>query len=245
MQACFFAISGVLPAEEAIAHDQGGDREDATASAGAEVVRRNFAAVDAALAHLHAVAPPATATAARRGRPLVAAAAPDFVKRVTAMMMAGKGDLLPVSAFPVDGTWPVATSQWEKRNIARRDPGLGPAHLHPVQPVRAGLPARGHPRQGLRARRSWPARPPRSCPTTSSPYDLKGHKYTLQVAPEDCTGCALCVAVCPAKDKARPAAQGDRHGAAARRCARRSARTTRSSSDLPELDPRSRCRAST
>ena len=92
---------------------------------------------------------PAQATATIALPPIVSDEAPDFVKRVTAVMLAGKGDLLPVSAFPVDGTWPTGTAHWEKRNLALRDPGLGRGDLHPVQQVRDGLPARGHPRQGL------------------------------------------------------------------------------------------------
>ena len=127
------------------------------------------------------------------------------MQRVTAVMMAGKGDLLPVSAFPVDGTWPVGTAQWEKRNIAAEIPVWDADDLHPVQQVRAGLPARRHPGQGLRPGRARPARPP-----TFKSDRLQGRraaracKYTLQVAPEDCTGCSLCVEVCPAKDKANP-----------------------------------------
>src|SRR5207253_9084642 len=85
-------------------------------------VKRNFEAVDATLAHLYEVSVPAAVTAGRGRPPLVAREAPDFVQRVTAVLMAGKGDLLPVSAFPVDGTWPVGTAKWEKRNIALEIP---------------------------------------------------------------------------------------------------------------------------
>ncbi len=93
---------------------------------------------------------PAEITATTKRPPIVSENAPDLVQRVTSVMIAGKGDLLPVSAFPVDGTWPTATTQWEKRNIAIEIPVWDERSLHPVQQVRAGLPPRRHPRQGLR-----------------------------------------------------------------------------------------------
>ena len=127
MQTCFFAISGVLPREEAILQIKK-SIDKTYGKKGAEVVRRNYAAVDETLAHLHEVKLPAAATSTRSRPPLIAEGAPDFVNRVTAVMIAGKGDLLPVSAFPVDGTWPTATAQWEKRSIALEipvwDPGI-------------------------------------------------------------------------------------------------------------------------
>jgi pyruvate-ferredoxin/flavodoxin oxidoreductase len=112
MQTCFFAISGVLPRQEAIACIKEAIRET-YGKRGPVVVERNFQAVDAALAHLHQVAVPDRVTSTRSRPPLVPAEAPDFVQRVTALMLAGKGDALPVSAFPPDGTWPVGTSRWE------------------------------------------------------------------------------------------------------------------------------------
>ena len=134
--------------------DQEGDREDLRQARARRSCKRNFAAVDATLAHLHEVAGAGGASTATQARPpIVPAEAPDFVKRVTAVMLAGKGDLLPVSAFPVDGTWPIGTAQVGEAQHRARDPGLGPGDLHPVQQVRAGLPARGDPRQGLRRRR--------------------------------------------------------------------------------------------
>ncbi|HEY6072524.1 MAG TPA: 2-oxoacid:acceptor oxidoreductase family protein, partial [Anaerolineales bacterium] len=125
MQVCFFAISGVLPREEAIARIKEAI-EKTYGKRGAEIVKRNFAAVDATLSHLHSVPIPPAATATRFRPPLVAKEAPDFVQRVTAVMMAGKGDALPVSAFPVDGTWPLSTTRWEKRNLADRIPVWDP-----------------------------------------------------------------------------------------------------------------------
>jgi pyruvate-ferredoxin/flavodoxin oxidoreductase len=202
MQTCFFALSGVLPRDEAIARIKGAI-EKTYGKRGGEVVKRNFAAVDATLAQLHAVKAPEAVTA-RQGRPpMVADAAPDFVKRVTAVMMAGKGDLLPVSAFPVDGTWPMGTARWEKRNLALDIPAWDAkvciqcnqcALVCPHAAIRAKVYAP----EGLAgAPATFKADDFRS-------VDMKGLKYTIQVAPEDCTGCTLCVQVCPAKDKSNP-----------------------------------------
>src|SRR6266498_1859922 len=121
MQTCYFAISGVLPREEAIAKIKKAI-EKTYGKMGADTVRRNFEAVDQTLARLHEISLPDAVSASRNRPPLVSERAPDFVQKVTAVMMAGKGDLLPVSAFPVDGTWPVATGKWEKRAIALEIP---------------------------------------------------------------------------------------------------------------------------
>ncbi|HEX6902640.1 MAG TPA: pyruvate:ferredoxin (flavodoxin) oxidoreductase [Thermoanaerobaculia bacterium] len=202
MQTCFFAISGVLPREEAIGRIKEA-AEKTYGKRGAEVVRRNFQMIDDALAHLYEVEVPATATSAHRRPPVVPDDSPDFVRKVTAVMMANQGDLLPVSAFPVDGAWPTGTAKWEKRNLAREIPVWNPdlciqcnqcALVCPHASIRAkvydavalaGAPA------GFRSRDYKAA-------------DFRGLKYTLQVAPEDCTGCGLCVEICPAKDKADP-----------------------------------------
>ena len=121
MQTCYFAISGVLPREEAIAKIKKAI-EKTYGKMGADTIRRNFEAVDQTLARLHEIPLPGAVSASRNRPPLVSEKAPDFVQKVTAVMMAGKGDLLPVSAFPVDGTWPVATGKWEKRAIALEIP---------------------------------------------------------------------------------------------------------------------------
>src|ERR1019366_9768834 len=121
LQTCFFAISGVLPREDAIARIK--YRIQKTyGSKGKTVVAQNFAAVDGALARLHAVAIPATATSRTERPPIVPASAPDFVLNVTAMIMADLGDEIPVSAMPVDGTFPSGTAAWEKRNVAEEVP---------------------------------------------------------------------------------------------------------------------------
>ncbi len=202
MQTCFFAISGVLPREEAIAKIKQAI-EKTYGKKGAEVVRRNFAAVDETLKNLHPVAVPGAATTTRVRPPLVADEAPDFVKRVTAMMIAGKGDLLPVSAFPVDGTWPTGTSRWEKRGIALDIPVWDPAIC--IQCNKCALVC---PHAAIRAKVYSPdilaTAPATFLADDFKSTDLKGLKYTIQVAPEDCTGCGLCVQVCPAKDKTTP-----------------------------------------
>jgi pyruvate-ferredoxin/flavodoxin oxidoreductase len=202
MQTCFFAISGVLPREAAVAKIKEAI-EKTYGKKGAEVVRRNFAAVDETLKHLHEVPLPAAATATRTRPPLVADEAPDFVKRVSALMIAGKGDLLPVSAFPVDGTWPTATSRWEKRSIALEIPVWDPKVC--IQCNKCALVC---PHAAIRAK-VYPSDVLAGAPDAFKAVDfksqdLKGLKYTIQVAPEDCTGCSLCVEVCPAKDKTTP-----------------------------------------
>jgi pyruvate-ferredoxin/flavodoxin oxidoreductase len=202
MQTCFFAISGVLPRDEAIAQIKK-SIEKTYGKRGPEVVRKNFAAVDQTLAHLYEVKVPAEVTAKRAMPPIVSDAAPDFVKRVTALMLANKGDLLPVSAFPVDGTWPTATAQWEKRNIAQDIPVWDPAIC-----IQCNKCAMVCPHAAIRIK-VYETALLAGAPGTYKAIDFKGNefkgmKYTVQVAPEDCTGCTLCAVVCPAKDKANP-----------------------------------------
>ena len=202
MQTCFFAISGVLPRDEAIKQIKKAI-EKTYGKKGPEVVQKNFAAVDHTLAHLYEVKVPAAVTSTRAMPPIVSDKAPDFVKRVTAVMTAGKGDLLPVSAFPIDGTWPTATTQWEKRNIALEIPVWDQAIC-----IQCNKCAMVCPHAAIRAKVYPPEQlagaPPTYKSTDFKAADYKGWKYTIQVAPEDCTGCRLCVEVCPAKDKANP-----------------------------------------
>ena len=202
MQTCFFAVSGVLPREEAIAQIKKAI-EKTYGKKGDEIVRRNFAAVDQTLAHLHEIEVPRAATVTKSRPPLVAPAAPDFVQRVTAVMMAGKGDLLPVSAFPVDGTWPTGTAQWEKRTIADEVPIWDKKIC-----IQCNKCAFVCPHAAIRAKVYEPShldKAPAEFPSLDyKAADFKGWKYTIQVAPQDCTGCNLCVMVCPAKDKANP-----------------------------------------
>ena len=205
MQTCFFAITGVLPLDIAIPEIKKAI-EKTYGKRGAEVVKRNCDAVDAALAHLHEIPVPATISATRMRPPLVPAHAPDFVQKVTAVLMAGKGDLLPVSAFPVDGTWPVGTARWEKRNIGVEIPVWDPSIC--IQCNQCALVC---PHATIRAK-VYDVAALAGAPATfkSTPYKglefrTEGAKlYSIQVAPEDCTGCALCVKVCPAKDRTNP-----------------------------------------
>ena len=202
MQTCFFAISGFLPREQAIAQIK--HAIDKTyGKRGAEVVKRNFEAVDATLANLREAPVPSGVTATHARPALVSALAPDFVQRVTAVLLAGKGDLLPVSAFPVDGTWPVGTAKWEKRNLALEIPVWDQQLC--IQCNQCALVC---PHAAIRAK-VYDDGPLAGAPPTfkSVPYkglDFKGRAYTIQVAPEDCTGCNLCVNVCPAKDRTNP-----------------------------------------
>ncbi len=160
--------------------------------------------------------------------PLVPDEAPDFVKRVTAVMLADQGDRLPVSAFPIDGTWPTGTAKWEKRNIAAEIP-VWDAQLC-IQCNKCALVC---PHAAIRVK-VYPAATLGDAPSTFKhvPFkstDLPG-EYTVQVAPEDCTGCALCVMMCPGQGQAASRTPRDRHGAPAAASRRGIAQTTRSSS---------------
>jgi pyruvate-ferredoxin/flavodoxin oxidoreductase len=199
MQTCFFAISGVLPKEQAIAAIKNSIKKT-YGRKGESVVQKNFAAVDATLANLFEVKVPEKATSAIVMPPVVSHAAPDFVKEVTAMIIAGKGDELSVKQMPQDGTFPVGTAQWEKRNIALEIP-VWESEIC-IQCNKCVLVC---PHASIRAKIYDPAEL-KNAPATFKSMDYKGTeykgmKYSLQIAPEDCTGCSLCVEVCPAKSK--------------------------------------------
>jgi pyruvate-ferredoxin/flavodoxin oxidoreductase len=199
MQTCFFAISGVLPRDEAITKIKESIRKT-YGKRGEPVVRQNFAAVDAALEHLHEIQIPELATSTFEVPPAVSPEAPEFVQQVTAEIIAGRGDNLPVSAFPVDGTYPVATAQWEKRNIAQEVP-VWETDLC----IECGKCMLVCPHSTIRAKvvkQEDLASAPSGFKTMPAKWrELPDHLYTIQVAVEDCTGCQLCVEVCPAKDK--------------------------------------------
>jgi pyruvate-ferredoxin/flavodoxin oxidoreductase len=204
MQCCFFALSGVLPREQAIERIRAKIKKS-YGGKGDEVVKVNLDAVDAALNHLHPLPIPAGAPESKiRRRATVPPEAPDFVQRVTAAMIAGQGDRLPVSAFPPDGTWPASTTRWEKRNIALEIPVWDSDIC--IQCNKCALIC---PHAAIRTQAFDAAKVPEA-PATFKTTPFKGKEfgdnisYTVQVAPEDCTGCGLCVAYCPAKDKKNP-----------------------------------------
>ena len=199
MQTCFFAISGVLPREQAIIQIKKAIQKT-YGKRGTEVVQKNFAAVDATLEHLHQVEVPAEATSTIELRPVVPAQAPAFVQDVLAQMILGQGDSLPVSKLPVDGTYPTGTAAWEKRNIALEVPVWDEQLC-----IQCGKCVLVCPHSVIRAK-VYPSDLLVSAPQGFKSAEPKWKnfaalKYTLQISPEDCTGCALCVEACPAKSK--------------------------------------------
>ncbi len=199
MQTCFFAISGVLPREEAIRQIKK-SIEKTYGKRGEAVVQKNFAAVDQALAHLEKVELPAEASSSFDLIPAISPEAPEFVRNVLGEIAAGRGDLLPVSAIPAGGAFPSGTSQWEKRNIAQFIPVWDKDLC-----IQCGKCVMVCPHAVIRAK-VYSAELGDKAPATlkwAKPKwrGMEQERYTLQVAPEDCTGCAVCVEVCPVKNK--------------------------------------------
>ncbi len=197
MQTCFFALSNVLPRERAIDAIRGAVRKS-YAKGGDAIVARNVAAIDAAMAALEEVQVPAAAGDGRRRRRRVPEDAPDFVKRVTSMILEGRGDLLPVSAMPIDGTFTTGTARYEKRSIAEKIPIWDPDIC-----IQCGLCPLVCPHAAIRMKAY-----PEGAKTIELPsLEWKGKEagtglaMSIQVAPDDCTGCGVCVEVCPAKSK--------------------------------------------
>ncbi len=202
LQTCFFAISGILEPEQAVERIKAAIAKT-YGRRGAEVVRRNQAAVDRALEGLHHVELPARATARGTPPPLVPAEAPEFVRTVTAAMMAGRGDELPVSALPVDGTYPSGTTRYEKRNISD-EVAVWDADLC----IQCGNCSFVCPHSVIRSRYYHPSRlegaPDGFRSALLTGPGLPDTRYTLQVYVEDCTGCGLCVETCPVSSGGDP-----------------------------------------
>lgn len=199
MQTCFFAISGVLPKDEAIEQIKKSIKKTYGAK-GDEIVRKNFEAVDQTLENLFKVEY-SKVTSNYELPPIVSDKAPDYVKITLAKMIEGKGDYVKVSEMPVDGTFPSGTTQWEKRNIALEVPAWDPDVC-----IQCGKCAMVCPHASIRIK-AYDKKYLQDAPPTFKYMDAKGkdfpegYAYTIQVAVEDCTGCELCYEVCPAKNK--------------------------------------------
>lgn len=199
MQVAYFALSDILPIGEAVAEIKAAIQKT-YARKGADLVEKNWNAVDQALAGIREVRVPDSVTS-QNHRPFpMPVEAPDFVRRVSGTLLSGRGDDLPVSAFPPDGVWPTGTSKWEKRNLASEIPVWDSALCIQCNKCvlvcpHAAIRAKHYSEADLEGAPSGFA----SVPFRST--TISGHRYTIQVAPEDCTGCRLCIIVCPAKDR--------------------------------------------
>ncbi len=202
MQVCFFALSKVLPREEAIAQIKK-FVEKTYGRKGPDIVAMNIRAIDNSLANMYEVKVPTTISSQIELRSAVPDTAPVFVREVQGAMIDKKGDLLPVSALPIDGTYPTGTAKWEKRNIAQEIPVWDPDVC-----VQCGKCIMVCPHAVIRGKVYEPdqlkAAPSTWKSANAKDHDWSGQKFTIQVAPEDCTGCALCVDICPAKNKSQP-----------------------------------------
>ncbi len=202
MQTCFFAISGILPKDEAIAKIKHAI-EKTYGKKGEEIVRKNFNAVDQTLAHLNKIEYTPEITSEIELPPVVSPKAPEFVKDVLAELIAGRGDDVPVSKFPADGTYPTGTARWEKRNVALEVPVWEEDIC-----IQCNKCVIACPHAAIRAK-VYDEELTKDAPETFKWTKARGKKdagkaYTIQVAVEDCTGCSLCVEVCPVKDKTNP-----------------------------------------
>ncbi|MEN8213056.1 MAG: pyruvate:ferredoxin (flavodoxin) oxidoreductase [Pseudomonadota bacterium] len=202
MQTCFFAISGILPKDEAIEKIKGAV-EKTYGRKGRRIVERNFKAIDSALANLHEVAIPAESGSSTARKDNIPERASEFVKSVTLELIAERGNQLPVSLLPDDGTWPLGTGALEKRNLALQIPvWVEELCIH------CGKCPFVCPHAAIRSK-AFPADAAADSPESFKHVKIKGKEFpestriSYQVAPEDCTGCGLCVEICPAKDKSQ------------------------------------------
>ena len=202
MQTCFFAISGILSKDEAIQCIKNAIKKT-YGKKGEAVVQSNYAAVDATLSHLHLIKPGAVQSNGPRRVHFNLNGASEFVQKVTQQLLEQRGDQLPVSAFPVDGTWPTGTTRWEKRNLAQDLPEWDPSIC-----IQCNRCVSICPHAAIRSKHYDKERlneAPASFQSTAfRSKDFKDHAFTIQVYPEDCTSCGLCASICPAKSKADP-----------------------------------------
>ena len=202
MQVCFFALANVLPQSEAIAKIKQAI-EKTYGKKGVDIVNKNLKAVDNAVANLQKVDVPNTVNSKIELEAAVSVSAPEFVRDVLGKMMVWEGDELPVSALPVDGTFPTGTAKWEKRNVAQEIPVWEPDVC-----VQCNKCVMVCPHGAIRSKiysESELANAPISFKSIDAKdKDFATQKLTIQVAPEDCTGCGICVDICPAKNKSQP-----------------------------------------
>ncbi len=204
MQACFFAISNILPREQAIAEIKNAIKKTYSKK-GDAIVQKNFAAVDASLAHMHEVVIPAEPTSTLHTALPVPADAPEFIQKVTGEIIAGRGEQLPVSAFAdvVDGTWPTGTTQYEKRCIATEIPVWDPETCIQCGKCSIVCP-HGVIRMKVASDEELANAPASLKRADYKGKEFAGKKFILQISAEDCTGCGICTSACPAKNKADP-----------------------------------------
>ena len=204
MQACFFAISNILPREQAIAEIKNAIKKTYSKK-GDAIVQKNFAAVDASLAHMHEVVIPAEPTSTLHTALPVPADAPEFIQKVTGEIIAGRGEQLPVSAFAdvVDGTWPTGTTQYEKRCIATEIPVWDPETCIQCGKCSIVCP-HGVIRMKVASDEELANAPASLKHADYKGKEFAGKKFILQISAEDCTGCGICTSACPAKNKADP-----------------------------------------
>jgi pyruvate-ferredoxin/flavodoxin oxidoreductase len=199
MQTCYFAITQILPLKEAIQHIKESIRKTYEKK-GESVIQKNFEAVDLALKYLEEVSLANRIATGTSFSHKIPEQAPDFIKKVTQVLLAGEGDDLPVSRMPIDGTWPTGTACWEKRNIAEEIPIWDFSTC-----IQCNKCISVCPHAAIRSK-FYPEDALKNTPSTFRSVEFRSkecphHRYTIQVSPEDCTGCSLCTEICPVRSK--------------------------------------------